>query len=109
MIDNLTPAIAGYIEDMNTRDNESLICRFAPEAVVVDEGETYRGTDEIGEWIAKVQSAFEFTLEPLRAEQQEDETILTCRTTGAFPGSPVDLRHFITLEGDRIASLTIRV
>ena len=109
MTDTLSPAIAGYLEDTNTRDNESLIRRFAPEAVVVDEGETYRGTDEIREWIARVQAAFEFTLEPLRAEQQGAETILTCRTTGTFPGSPVDLRHFITLEGDRIAALTIRV
>ena len=109
MTDTLNPAIAGYFDDANTRNNESLIRRFAPEAVVVDEGETYRGTDRIREWIAKVQAAFEFTLEPLGAEQRRSETIVTCRITGNFPGSPADLRHFFTLDGDRIASLTIKV
>lgn len=109
MTDILNPAIAGYLDDLNTRDNASLMRRFTPDAVVVDEGETYRGTEEIRQWIANTQAAFEFTLEPLRAEQQGGETILTCRTTGTFPGSPVDLRHFITLEDDRIAALTIQV
>jgi hypothetical protein len=109
MTDSLPPAIAGYVEDSNTRNNESLLRRFAPEAVVTDEGVTYRGSDEIREWMARVQAAFEFTLEPLQTEQRGDETILTCRTTGNFPGSPVDLRHFITLQGGRIAALTIRV
>src|SRR5687768_9018693 len=108
MTDTLNPAIAGYIDDTNARDNESLIRWFAPEAVVVDEGETYRGTDEIRQWIARTQAAFEFTLETLRAEQHGGETIVTCRVTGSFPGSPADLRHFFTLDGDRIAALTIR-
>jgi hypothetical protein len=109
MKETLNPAIAGYLNDLNARDNDSLIRRFAPEAVVVDEGQTYRGIDEIHEWLVKTQAAFEFTLEPLRAEQQGGETILMCQTTGTFPGSPVDLRHFITLEGDKIAALTIQV
>ena len=64
---------------------------------------------EIRGWISKTQAAFEFTVEPLRVEQQGGETVVTWRTTGTFPGSPVDLRHFIMLEGDRIAALTIRV
>src|SRR5690349_16670870 len=109
MTDTLNPAIAAYLDDSNTRDNESLIRRFAPEAVVEDEGETYRGTDEIRKWIAKVQAAFEFTVEPLHAQQQGGETIVTCRLTGNFPGSPADLRHIFKLHGDKIASLAIRV
>lgn len=109
MIDSLDPTVTGYVNDLNTRDNESLVRRFAPEAVVIDEEETYRGPDQIREWITRTQSAFEFTIEPLRVEEQGGETILTCRTTGTFPGSPVDLRHFITLDGDRITALTIRV
>jgi hypothetical protein len=30
------------------------------------------------------------------------------RVTGAFPGSPVDLHHVFTLDGEKIASLEIR-
>lgn len=108
MKDTLNPTLAGYIADMNSRDNESLLRRFTSRAVVVDEEATYRGADEIRAWLVKVQAAFEFTVEPLRSEQQGAEAILTCRTTGNFPGSPVDLQHFVTVEEDRIAALTIR-
>lgn len=108
MEDTLNPTLAGYVADMNSRDNESLLLRFTPEAVVVDEEETYRGPEGIRAWLEKVQAAFEFTVEPLGVEAQGDQTVVTCRTTGNFPGSPVDLRHFLTLEGDRIAALTIR-
>jgi len=34
-------------------------------------------------------------------------TVVTSRLTGNFPGSPVDLRYFFRLEGDKIASLEI--
>ena len=34
-------------------------------------------------------------------------TVVTCRLTGNFPGSPVDLRFFFELEGDKIASLEV--
>ena len=109
MIETLSPGLAGYVQDMNTRDNEALIRRFTPDAVVVDEEQTYRGHDEIRQWLIRTQAAFEFVLEPLRVEQQAGDAILTCRTTGTFPGSPVDLRHFITLDGNQITALMIRV
>ena len=45
--------------------------------------------------------------EPFAAEQQGAMTVVTSRLTGNFPGSPVDLRYFFKLEGDKIASLEI--
>jgi hypothetical protein len=47
MTDTLHPVIAGYVDDVNARDNQSLIRRFTPEAVVIDEGEAHRGHAEI--------------------------------------------------------------
>jgi ketosteroid isomerase-like protein len=85
-----------------------LIACFTPDAVVVDEGRTYRGSDEIRQWIAKTEEAYAFTLEVTHMAEQGSEAIVTCRVTGTFPGSPVDLRFFFTLEGDKIAALTIR-
>jgi hypothetical protein len=33
--------------------------------------------------------------------------VVTCRLTGSFPGSPVNLRFFFELDGEKIASLEI--
>jgi hypothetical protein len=40
-------------------------------------------------------------------EQQGGKTVVTSHLTGNFPGSPVDLRFFFALEGDKIRSLEI--
>jgi hypothetical protein len=40
-------------------------------------------------------------------EQVDRKIVVTSRLTGNFPGSPVDLRFFFELEGDKIASLEI--
>jgi len=80
---------------------------FTADAVVKDEGHTYRGTDEIERWKARVSTKFSYTSEPFATERQDTATVVTSRLTGNFPGSPVDLRYFFRLEGDKIASLEI--
>jgi hypothetical protein len=34
-------------------------------------------------------------------------TIVTCKVSGTFPGSPVELRYAFTLDGEKIARLEI--
>jgi len=80
---------------------------FAPDAVVKDEGHTYHGLNEIKRWKAQVSTKFAYTSEPVASETKDATTIVTSRLTGNFPGSPVDLRYFFRLEGDKIASLEI--
>ena len=42
-----------------------------------------------------------------QVEEKDGKTVVTSRLTGNFPGSPVDLRFFFELEGEKIASLEI--
>ncbi|MGZ8921555.1 MAG: hypothetical protein ACXW3L_11265 [Limisphaerales bacterium] len=44
-------------------------------------------------------------MRPLACEEKEGKTVVTCHLVGNFSGSPVDLRFFFKLEGDKIASL----
>jgi ketosteroid isomerase-like protein len=108
MKDTLAPPIAAYIAASNGRSAEALIACFTRDAVVVDEGHTYRGSDEIRQWLARTVEVYAFTLEATHVAEQGGETVVTCRVTGTFPGSPIHLRFFFTLEGDKIAALTIR-
>ena len=104
----LNPAIAAYIEESNAHDIEALTARFKTDAVVADEGHTYRGIEEIRRWIEKTHSEYRFTLEALDFVEEGGETIVTCLVAGTFPGSPIRLRFFFTLENDMIAALTSR-
>ena len=50
---------------------------------------------------------YKYTSRPISSEEQGGKTVVTCRLTGDFPGSPVDLRYSFELDGGRIATLEI--
>jgi len=80
---------------------------FTENAVVKDEGQTYRGRAAIRQWKADASAKYQYTSEPLACEQKDGKVVVTSRLTGNFPGSPVNLRFFFVLESDKIASLAI--
>jgi len=102
----LPPTIAAYFEADNV-DNEALVNCFAPDAVVKDEGHTYRGHDEIRAWRTGAAAKYTYTCEPLRLEEDGPRTVVTCHLVGDFPGSPVDLRFIFQLAEEKIVSLEI--
>ena len=88
-------------------DGEAVSQCFTANAVVKDEGHTHQGRAAIKEWKTDVSAKYEYTCEPLACEQKDGKTVVTCHLVGNFPGSPVDLRFFFKLEGDKIASLEV--
>jgi hypothetical protein len=88
-------------------DGEAVARCFTLDAVVKDEGHTFHGLDEIKRWKVQASTKYAYTSEPFAFERQGAMTVVTSRLTGNFPGSPVDLRYFFRLEGDKIASLEI--
>ena len=80
---------------------------FTETAVVKDEGRTHRGRAAIRQWKKDASTRYQYTSEPVACEARDGTVMVTSRLTGTFPGSPVSLRFFFALEGDRIASLEI--
>ena len=80
---------------------------FTEEAIVKDEGHTYHGRAAIRQWKADASAKYQYTSEPFACEQKAGRVVVTSRLTGNFPGSPVNLRFFFGLDGDKIASLEI--
>ena len=103
---DLPKPIAAYFT-ADTEGGEAVAQCFTENAVVKDEGQTYRGRAAIKQWKADVSARYQYTSEPLACEQKEGNVIVTSRLTGNFPGSPVNLRFFFVLDGDKIASLEI--
>jgi hypothetical protein len=99
------PIHAYFIAD---RDDSAAVAQcFTDNAVVTDEGQTYHGLAAIKRWKTDSSKKYTYTSEPFRSEERDGKIIVTSRLTGDFPGSPVDLRYFFGLEGDKIASLEI--
>ena len=103
---NLPKSIAAYFT-ADKGDSKALARCFTENAIVKDEGHTYNGLAAIKEWKAKTSTKYTYTSEPFACEQKDGKPVITSRLVGDFPGSPVDLRFFFGLEGDKIASLEI--
>ena len=103
---SLPKPIAAYFA-ADRGDGEAVSQCFTDNAVVKDEGHTHKGRPAIREWKTDASAKYEYTCEPIACEEKEGKTVVTSHLVGNFPGSPVDLRFFFELEGDKIGSLEI--
>jgi hypothetical protein len=103
---DLPRPIADYFS-ADKGDSELFGRCFAEDAIVRDEGQTYTGVAAIQQWRAQAQQKYRYTVEPLACAQEDDKTIVTCRLTGSFPGSPIEVQFVFGIDGNRIKSLQI--
>ena len=102
----LPKPIADYFT-ADSADGEAVSQCFTENAVVKDEGHTYKGRAAIQRWKADASIKYQYTCEPLAREERDGKTVITGHLVGNFPGSPVDLRFFFELAGEKIESLEI--
>lgn len=88
-------------------DGEAISHCFTENAVVKDEGHIYKGRAAIKQWKTDSSAKYEYTSEPFACEVKDGKTVVTSHLVGNFPGSPVDLRYFFKIEGNKIAALEI--
>lgn len=106
--DQLPATIRDYLAAHDAGDVDSALRAFAPTAVVVDDGVTYRGTDEVRRFLTKAGAEFTYTSTLLAAERTDDaHWVATKHLEGDFPGGVVDLRYRFVMVGDSIAELVI--
>jgi len=103
---NLPNPVAAYFT-ADKADGEAVSRCLADHAVVKDEGHTYHGRAAIKNWKNAASAKYQYTSEPLMSKDNDGKFVVTSRLTGNFPGSPVNLRFFFELDGDKIASLEI--
>ena len=103
---DLPTPVANYFS-ADTSDSEAVAQCFTENAVVKDEGRTYEGRAAIKQWKTDTSAKYQYTSEPFACEEKDEKIVVTSHLVGNFPGSPVDLRYFFKLEGDKIASLEV--
>ncbi|MQA33122.1 nuclear transport factor 2 family protein [Modestobacter roseus] len=106
--DQLPAAVRGYLAAHAALDTDTALRAFSPTAVVVDEGITYRGTEEIRGFLTKAGADYTYTSTLVAAERTDDaHWVAVHHLEGDFPGGVVDLRYRFVVDGDSIVELVI--
>jgi hypothetical protein len=107
MVIELPKPIAGYFEADAGLSAEAIAACFTPAAVVKDEGHTYTGRDAIRRWKDDSSAKYSYTSEPFSIAEEAGRIVVARHLAGDFPGSPVDLRFFFVLDGEKISELEV--
>ncbi|EWM18581.1 nuclear transport factor 2 family protein [Kutzneria sp. 744] len=111
--EELPAVITRYLTAHHARDLDPALACYTDDAVVVDEGRTYRGHDEIRAWLSRSANEYKYTIELTGTERVDDRHYVAVHhLEGNFPGGVVDLRFRFTLtdfdsDGAHIAELVI--
>jgi hypothetical protein len=106
---NLPKIVADLVKAQENFDSVAYANCFSKTAVVVDEGNTYRGRTEIKEWIEDANEKFKIVMKPIGFYETETMSVLTAEISGSFDGSPVLLDYHFAMTKDKIESLEIIV
>jgi len=104
---NLPKVVADLIDAQNHHDALAYAECFSMDAIVLDEGRTHKGQEEIRSWIEKANREYRTLLKPLKYEETGTVAFLTAEISGTFPGSPAILQYHFRLEDGLIQSLKI--
>lgn len=105
----LPAAVTGYFAAVDGMGSARVALElFIEDAVVEDDGHTYRGIGAIAGWLSGAASAFEYTSTRVGVSFEGATVTVLTRLEGNFPGGMVELRNVFTLTVDgRIRRLVI--
>ena len=108
VVDLVPDAVKRYFDLGANGEIEGVVALFADDAIVIDEGQTLRGTGEIRAWQTGPASQYEYTT-TIRAIRSLDENSLRLvgYLEGNFPGGTAELNFDFHLDGDHITYLKI--
>jgi len=106
--DQLPATIRDYLDAHAAGDTEGALRAFDPGAVVTDQGQTFRGTEQVLRFLTQAGAEFTYTTELIGAARTDDaHWVAVNRLEGDFPGGVAELRYRFTLHDDAITELAI--
>ena len=104
----LPATIRTFLAAHAAREADAAARTFTHDAVVVDQDETFRGTEQVLDFLHNAGSQFSYTTELVSARREDDtHWEVVNRIEGDFPGGVADLTYRFTLAGDLIGDLSI--
>ena len=97
-LENIPLTIKNLLEAQKNFDSKAYACNFSEDAVVVDEGVTYKGQAQIQEWNKATSAKYKTVYQPL--DYDSDTNTLTVEVSGTFSGSPIILHQQYQFDKD---------
>jgi len=104
---NLPQIIADLIAAQDKYDSRAFSETFSDDAIVYDEGKTYRGKNEIKQWNEMTNAKYKTKYEPLEVTTDGDKVTMTARISGTFDGSPATIKYYLEIKNGKISLLQI--
>ena len=105
---DLPQIVQSYQVAHDRRDTDGALSAFAADAVVEDDGHTYRGLEAIRDWLSRASVQFTYSRTLTDVEAAGANTwLVRNRLEGDFPGGVVDLSYRFVLQDGLIAQLDI--
>ena len=99
--------IQTYFDADQKHNGRQLLRLFTPDAVVQDEGQSYRGHPAITGWWQRAKKTYDHHAVPFEVTSNDGSLCVRAMVTGNFPSSPAALTYTFRLEAQRIAALEI--
>ena len=80
---------------------------FSETAIAFDENNTYKGKAAIQQWNNNTNTKYQTALQPISYQQNGTKSTLTTRVSGTFEGSPIIMKYYFEIAGEKIQSLEI--
>lgn len=104
----LPATIRAFLAAHVARETDAALRAFTPDAVIVDQGESFRGTERVRWFLEHAGSEFTYTTELIGAQRRDERHwVAVNHIEGDFPGGVADLSYRFTLTDDLISELTI--
>ena len=92
----------------NVHDADTASKFLADDVVAIDQGETFRGRDEVYAFVRDAGSEFEYTTEQIGTRRVDDtHYVIGVRLEGNFPGGVAELDYRFTMRDDLIIEIVI--
>lgn len=98
--EQLPEAALEFVDGWQAGEADEVEALFAENAVAVDQGETFRGREEIRRWIDESIHLFTTTLTFLGAREVDGMVGASYRLEGDFPGGVAELEYQFHLDRD---------
>jgi len=104
----LPEPIRAYLTAHENRDDDAAVRAFAPDATVIDEGQTHIGTQDIRAWRRRASTDYTYATTVTGVRQHNDQVwVVAVHLEGNFPGGVAELEQRFTMRGGAIVDLTI--
>jgi ketosteroid isomerase-like protein len=105
----LPATVHAFLAAHAAREVEAAVRTFAADPLVVDQDETFNGTEQLRHFLSDAGAEFTYTSELVGARRTDDtHWVAVIHLEGDFPGGVADLEYAFVLDGDLIAELRIR-